>query len=450
MEKRPHFHLAGIPIRVEPFFFFALLMLGYLSFPEPVLIATWVAIGSVSILLHEMGHAVAFRLYGIHPRVVLHGFGGLTSGQGSLTPARSIVVSLAGPLSALILLGLPSLYLEATNAFPNGYGPAILTQLVFINVGWSLLNLVPILPLDGGNVMASVIDLAAPGKGMRAAQIASVVVAGGGALLAFSAGPQWFFIAIFLAMFAAMNVAGLRRVPDDAVTDGLTEAHRALVAGQPQRAAQLARGVLQQRPAAAVAQWATELLAWASLLSGDVRGAQQVAGTLPGSHPPSRALQGSLALAAGHRDEGLTVLAWVFVNEPAGPGQLLAAMVAARYRVVPELTQELLLLGPPGGAAADLLAQLLQYAGFTAEAGSVVQATGRPAPGPVAPPAPPSAPAASPAAVTPPAPVRPSPPSAAPQAWDRPERTSSWPSQPPSAPPQREPAPWPLRPPAGG
>ncbi len=85
--KRSHFSLGGIPVRVEPAFFIIIAILGYNPYrPSVPGVLWWVAIAFVSILVHELGHAVAFRLYGVRPSITLHGMGGLTSGSGELSP----------------------------------------------------------------------------------------------------------------------------------------------------------------------------------------------------------------------------------------------------------------------------------------------------------------------------------------------------------------------------
>jgi len=171
MATRPAFTVAGIPVTIHPAFFAVILVLGLVYLATPVYLFTWVAIATVSILLHEFGHAIAFRIFGLRPSVSLVGFGGLTSAEGpdgstdDFTPVRHIIVSLAGPLSALILLGLPALLIAEANGFDpwtslgmrRSLDPAeiILGQIVYINVGWSLLNLLPVLPLDGGRAMAA-------------------------------------------------------------------------------------------------------------------------------------------------------------------------------------------------------------------------------------------------------------------------------------------------------
>ena len=67
---------------------------------------------------------------------------------------------------------------------PAGDASVILRQVIWINVGWSILNLIPVLPLDGGQVFLDVCDIGTGGRGRRAAEIVSVVVAGVLAVLA--------------------------------------------------------------------------------------------------------------------------------------------------------------------------------------------------------------------------------------------------------------------------
>ena len=170
--KRSHFSLGGIPVRVEPAFFIIIAILGYNPYrPSVPGVLWWVGIAFVSILVHELGHAVAFRLYGVRPSITLHGMGGLTSGSGELSPMHHIVVSLAGPLSALVLLGIPSWLLAQSGTITSIEGRDAVTAAVWINIGWSLLNLLPILPLDGGQVFAAGVEMATKGKADEAARV---------------------------------------------------------------------------------------------------------------------------------------------------------------------------------------------------------------------------------------------------------------------------------------
>jgi stage IV sporulation protein FB len=247
--------VAGIPVRIEPTFFVVLVLLGL---PQPWFhVVSWVLIATASVLLHELGHAIAFRTYGVKPSIVLHGFGGLTSGSGELTSGQRIVVSLAGPFSALLLFGLPAVLLEMSGAVPAGDAAVVLRQVVWINVGWSLLNLVPVLPLDGGQVFLDVCDICTGGRGRRAAEVVSVAVAVVLAVVALSYG--LLFGAVMAGGFAALNLNQLRKVRQDELSDRLVVAHRALLDHDAGAAQAVAEEVLGKRPQGPTLAWAAEL-----------------------------------------------------------------------------------------------------------------------------------------------------------------------------------------------
>ena len=94
MSAHPHFKIAGIPVRVEPIFFVIAVLFG-LRYDSLHLIIVWVVCTFVSILVHELGHGFALKAFGQPSAIVLHGFGGVT-------------ISLAGSLTALTLLWLPT------------------------------------------------------------------------------------------------------------------------------------------------------------------------------------------------------------------------------------------------------------------------------------------------------------------------------------------------------
>jgi stage IV sporulation protein FB len=146
--------ILGIPVRVEPSFLLISLMVGAFG-GTVVQMITWVIVAFVAILVHELGHALVMRHYGFEPYIVLHGFGGLAGREGSFGRTsiwREVAISLAGP-GAGLLLALP---VFAALAFvpPAVLGGLadLLNILLSITVFWSVLNLVPMMPLDGGNV----------------------------------------------------------------------------------------------------------------------------------------------------------------------------------------------------------------------------------------------------------------------------------------------------------
>jgi hypothetical protein len=109
---KAHFHVLGIPVRIEPFFWIASVLLAY-NLGDARLIIMWVVVVLASVLVHELGHAVALKAFGQSSAIVLHGFGGLTFSQRKLDRARSIAVTLAGPFTALALLGIPERFADA-------------------------------------------------------------------------------------------------------------------------------------------------------------------------------------------------------------------------------------------------------------------------------------------------------------------------------------------------
>src|SRR4029450_5040409 len=108
---RAHFRLFGIPIRVEPFFFIVVALFGIRL--EPLwLVFAFVAMAFVSVLVHELGHALTYRLLGQRSAIVLHGFGGFTvpagGGRQVLSKPKSVLVSLSGAIHPDLALGVPA------------------------------------------------------------------------------------------------------------------------------------------------------------------------------------------------------------------------------------------------------------------------------------------------------------------------------------------------------
>jgi stage IV sporulation protein FB len=162
------FSVFGIPVRVHPLFWLVGLLLGSQT-PELSLVAIWVGCLFVSILVHELGHALAARSYGWPPDIVLHGFGGFarySPGHG-YTRRRAIWIAFAGPLAGFglfaIVFGLRLMLQKglieqqpwAVDLISSNAGFGIqfaIMQLEYINLFWGLVNLMPVFPLDGGRI----------------------------------------------------------------------------------------------------------------------------------------------------------------------------------------------------------------------------------------------------------------------------------------------------------
>lgn len=217
------FSIAGIPVTVHPLFWLIALLFG--SSADLVLIPIWILVIFVSILVHELGHALAFRRYGQRSRILLHFAGGLTIPEpvywGSsyanvaLSPNQQIFISLAGPgagflLAALVitivvflggsvattrLFGFIPLPLNAFLPFGGRILSAMIAMLLWVNIFWGLINLVPVFPLDGGQVARNVLLQVDPVDGVRKSLWLSVIAGGILALLGFL-----FFRSLFMAL----------------------------------------------------------------------------------------------------------------------------------------------------------------------------------------------------------------------------------------------------------
>ena len=215
------FTLLGIPVRVHPLFWLVSALFAS-NFPAKYALL-WVAVVFVSVLVHEFGHALTIRAFGSYPLVVLYSFGGLaiTTGQRRTTPGRQLLISLAGPGAGLTLAGLVLLVLRATHheiilPFTSGNGilpnwrPAlesvtmnvVVLFFIEINILWSLLNLLPVFPLDGGQACYHILTLLSVPDAMVTTLKISLVTAAGAVVFALTRDPHEFFLA---ALFAYMG-----------------------------------------------------------------------------------------------------------------------------------------------------------------------------------------------------------------------------------------------------
>ena len=90
MSARPHFSIARIPVRVEPAFLLVVRACSACatSRSASTWCSIWVACSFVSILVHELGHGFALKVFGQPSVIVLHGFGGVTISQRRSTLPR--------------------------------------------------------------------------------------------------------------------------------------------------------------------------------------------------------------------------------------------------------------------------------------------------------------------------------------------------------------------------
>jgi Zn-dependent protease len=208
-EARRGLEVFGFPLRIDPFFFVTAWLIG--GRREPQWMIVWVAIVLVGVLAHELGHAFAGRRLGMQPWIRLMAFGGMTGWlrPRPLTPGQQIMISAAGPAVGITIGGVT---LVAAMAGLFATAPPFVTRLasdvIWVNLGWGVLNLLPILPLDGGHIISSMAEMVAGRRGLVAARAFSVVLTVALGLWALLAGQWW--ILILCVVFTIANVQALR------------------------------------------------------------------------------------------------------------------------------------------------------------------------------------------------------------------------------------------------
>lgn len=242
-----HFAIFGVPVRIHPLFWFVTAILAIsgqgnddrIDGPQVIL---WIIAAFVSILLHEFGHVLAMRWFGWRSRVVLHSMGGLaiqddnswdsySSSRNQRTPAQQLVVSFAGPLAGFLLAGLillicwglrhpihfylggPLLFDNTLPGFANARIDVLVDYLLFINIFWGLLNLLPIFPLDGGQMFQAAYTYFREHEAQRAALLVSVATAAAVAIYGLLR-LHSLYMALMFGMLAYFNYAQWKQLSD--------------------------------------------------------------------------------------------------------------------------------------------------------------------------------------------------------------------------------------------
>lgn len=170
----------GFPVRIRAGFAVFLLLIVAINGVE---LGMWLA-GSIAVftLAHELGHALAARHSGSEASISLD----FMAGYASFVPSRPLLrreraaISAAGPLTQ-IGLGLAVLVAFGANPFDRA---DVTSSVATIAIWWAgpmigLFNLIPVLPLDGGNIASEAVDYFAPGRGRSLMAVISIPVTAG-------------------------------------------------------------------------------------------------------------------------------------------------------------------------------------------------------------------------------------------------------------------------------
>ncbi|MBB5037894.1 site-2 protease family protein [Prosthecobacter dejongeii] len=197
------FSFLGFPVVIHWVFWLTMAMLGggfYADTSEEMQrVLVWVVAGFLSIFIHELGHALTMRHYGAQQvHIVLHGFGGYANGIRRFSRTQDFFVSAAGPFFQ-IAAGVAMWWLVDEWPPQQVLGKYFMDKFINVSLFWAVLNLFPIIPLDGGHIMQAILGP----RRQKIALIISMVCAVGFGIWALTIGQ--IFIVIFFAMFAFNN-----------------------------------------------------------------------------------------------------------------------------------------------------------------------------------------------------------------------------------------------------
>jgi Zn-dependent protease len=391
------FRLGSIPVEVRPSHLLASAAIALMTLPDdqPGLtgsaafhVVSWVLIVFVSVLVHELGHALASRAFGYRPSITLEWLGGHThpNAPGPIPWHKDLLLTLAGPLSGL-LLGIACWVGVSSLRGRSEVLDSLLTVGAVANFFWAALTLVPVLPLDGGRI-ASVLAVRLFGpKGFIAAQVLGVVLSVGMVALGYFL--NMMFVMVFFAMFGFQALRAIsearRRVPlagaaQVPLVRNLQAAQEALSRNELQEARRLGLATLDSSEALTpdLASRAHHLLGWVALKEGQGRMALDHFSQVQGQPVPPHALAAAFSLVG---DDTRALPLWEMAWRNTGDRTVMHEYAGCLIRAGKE-EQALRLPGVDPAAAFSCAERVLFIRGAYSEAGAMGEAALTHAPNP--------------------------------------------------------------------
>jgi len=340
--------------------------------------------------VHEIGHCVAYRRFGQEPSVFLWGLGGTTSGSGRLSPWREIVVAASGLAAAMLVLWLPVYVLQAT-VLSSWFPFDLAGRLAYLTLSdirlwallWTLINVLPIIPLDGGHICEAVIELVAGEPKPQLARMISIITGAAAAFIGFFV-LGWLFAIFIFGILAAhnylvyrhendpstprielvpepdrgdsyestRNVVSMdvarkkrdRRSPADLLAAGYGALERRDYVG----AALMAEKLKAKRLNGTQSAEAITLAAWAWLGQRNPIKAEEELATLGRGAQTLTPVASVLALANKQTDRAVELMKRTLIDEPDSASRLIAVDMFAEYGMIHRLARNL--VDMPDGA----------------------------------------------------------------------------------------------------
>ena len=368
------FRLLGIPVHVSSAFWIIALLISA-RHETMALVAATMAVVFVAVLVHELGHALVARAFGAAPAIVLHSFGGTTSIQGVRLPrGRNLLVTAAGPFAGFALGALVVLVnrlLPSTDAF----WVEMYKQTLFVTFGWGVLNLLPVLPMDGGLILR---DLLGPRLRTLAYGISALI---GLALAVYCLKAKLIFGTVIFALGTYHSIRALmgheqaerdETVRDEETVLQLGQAEDSLAAGRLDEAAARASVVLQVSGDPVVRDRARRVIGWVAVHREDSPAALESLRSIERPDIADDVLRAQALDVAGQRDAAFVLLERRTHDHPEGPTlePLLRGLAAVgRYPDLADLARKHGPVAAPG--ALDFAGEALHEQALYEEAGGV-------------------------------------------------------------------------------
>lgn len=270
-----------IPIIIHPAFWLIAAVIGFFNSRTLIGTLVWIGIIFVSVLFHELGHALTAVLFKQNPRIELVALGGVTYHNGDkLRFVKQFFIVFNGPLFGFLLYVIATLVLNFT-PLNTGYIGAILRTLQWVNLFWTVLNLIPILPLDGGQLLRIILEGVFGVRGLKYALMTSMIFAVGVSLFFFIT--QAFLIGALFFLLAFQSYDTWKKTrsmaePDrkESLKKALETAEATLIAGRKEEAMQNFERIREETKSGLIHTSATQYLAFLKYELGKFRDVYQM------------------------------------------------------------------------------------------------------------------------------------------------------------------------------
>ena len=263
-----------IPVSIHPFFWILAGLIGWLNSGSFAGTIIWVFVIFISVLFHEFGHAITALIFKQKPSISLIALGGVTTYENkNLSFFKQFLIVLNGPLFGVLLLLLATALLYF-NIFSNPYIVGFLKITQLVNLFWSIVNLLPVLPLDGGQLVRIALEAFFGVKGFKISFLVGMIVALAFAIFFFIKG--LFLIGALFFLFAFQSFDMFRKAKyltqedrNTKKTYDMQEGEKALQEGRKQDAKNIFRDIRDNTKKGVIHSAATHYLALLDLEEGN-------------------------------------------------------------------------------------------------------------------------------------------------------------------------------------